>query len=707
MPIPLGLVPYKPLQSSQQPKKQRFKAIGKQFKKKSQSNSSSSDITRGGSAVVSSNVVYCDRCGGRHFSAKFIGVQRYCYSVVKLRTMPKYAPMHKDKYFSHNSLDRFPEDQISGHMLLYKAGASHSFLSAAFVDEHEISIIPLLNTVSVATPADILTNYRATVDCFHGVVRFRPYYGSEWNFYGYDSQSRIPLVSVMEMFRLLSIANEGFMIYALDVAQEERLKVSDIHIVKDFPNVFPDEIPGFLSQREIYLSIELMPGSNPISRAPYHLAPKELKVLKEQLQDLLEKGYIRPNMSPWGAPVLFVKKKDGTMRMCVDYRRSNRATVKNKYLLPRIDVMFDQLQGTCVCSKIDLRSGYHQLRVRKEDAPKTAFQTRYGHYEFLVMPFGLTNALAVYGFNGSCIPGIRVYVDHSKVEAVINWHKPTNVSEIRSFLGLAGYYRRFIEGISRIDRPMTQLTQKIEILCGLQNVCFEVLGNLQSTLGSKLAMSTAYHTKTDGQLERIIQTLEDMLRAVVMDFSGSWQESLSLVEFSYNNCFQATIGMLPFEALYDRKCRSPICWEDVGKRQMSMPEFIQQMKEKIEMISKRMKAAQDHQDIYANKRRRPIKFQVGNHVLLKVSLFRGTMRFGRKWKLAPRYIGPYAIVESIDTLAYHLDLLQSLSTIHDVFHVSMLRKYGPYPSHVLRTNQVELDSSLSYVEHPVQILDRK
>ncbi|XP_073273242.1 uncharacterized protein [Primulina huaijiensis] len=146
--------------------------------------------------------------------------------------------------------------------------------------------------------------------------------------------------------------------------------------------------------------------------------------------------------------------------------------------------------------------------------------------------------------------------------------------------------------------------------------------------------------------------------------------------------------MAPFEALYGRKCRSLICWEDVGERHMSMPEFIQEMKEKVEMIRKRMKAAQDRETSYANKRRRPLEFQVGDQVFLKVSPFCGTMRFGRKGKLAPRYIGPYMIVERIGTLAYRLDLPQN-------------------PSHVLRTDEVELDSSLSYVEHPVQILDRK
>ncbi|XP_073067214.1 uncharacterized protein [Primulina eburnea] len=162
-----------------------------------------------------------------------------------------------------------------------------------------------------------------------------------------------------------------------------------------------------------------------------------------------------------------------------------------------------------------------------------------------------------------------------------------------------------------------------------------------------------------------------------------------------------------FEDFYGRKCRSPICWEEVGERQMSKPEVIQEMKDKVELIRKRMKAAQDRQASYANKRRRPLEFQVDNYVFLKVSPFRGTMRFGHKWKLAPRYIGPYGIVERIGTLAYRLDLQQSLSLIHNVFHVSMLRKYEPDPSHILNVEDVELDSSLSYAEHPVQILDRK
>ncbi|GKC78493.1 putative reverse transcriptase domain-containing protein [Tanacetum coccineum] len=148
--------------------------------------------------------------------------------------------------------------------------------------------------------------------------------------------------------------------------------------------------------RQVEFQIDLIPGVAPVARAPYRLAPSEMKELPDQLQELSNKGFIRPSSSPWGAPVLFVKKKDGSFRMCIDYRELNKLTMKNRYPLPRINDLFDQLQGSSVYSKIDLRSGYHQLRVREEDIPKTEFRTRYGHYEFQVMPFGLTNAPTVF-----------------------------------------------------------------------------------------------------------------------------------------------------------------------------------------------------------------------------------------------------------------------------------------------------------------------
>nr|GEZ32405.1 putative reverse transcriptase domain-containing protein [Tanacetum cinerariifolium] len=195
-----------------------------------------------------------------------------------------------------------------------------------------------------------------------------------------------------------------------DKSKEKRLE--DVPVVRDFPEVFPEDLPGLLPIRPVEFQIDLVPGAAPVARAPYRLAPFEMKELAEQLKELSDKGFIRPSSSPWGAPVMFVKKKDGSFRMCIDYQELNKLMVKNRYPLPRIDDLFDQLQGSSVYSKIDLRSGYHQLRVREEDIPKTAFRTRYGHYEFQVMPLGLTNAPAVFMdlMNRVCKPYLYKFV---------------------------------------------------------------------------------------------------------------------------------------------------------------------------------------------------------------------------------------------------------------------------------------------------------
>ncbi|GJZ27064.1 putative reverse transcriptase domain-containing protein [Tanacetum coccineum] len=266
-----------------------------------------------------------------------------------------------------------------------------------------------------------------------------------------------------------------------------------------------------------------MPGAAPVARAPYRLALSEMKELSDQLKELSDKGFIRPSSSSRGAPVLFVKKKDISFRMCINYRELNKLTVKNRYPLPRIDDLFDQLQGSSVYSKIDLRSGYHQLRARKEDIPRTTFKTRYGHYEFQVKPFGLTNTPALFmdlmnrvckpyldkfvivfiddiliysknkkehkehlkailellkkeelyaksskcefwipkvQFLGHVIDSQGIHVDPAKIESIKDWASPKTPTEIRQFLGLAGYHRRFIEGFSKIAKPMTKLVQK-------------------------------------------------------------------------------------------------------------------------------------------------------------------------------------------------------------------------------------------------------
>ncbi|GKB06655.1 putative reverse transcriptase domain-containing protein [Tanacetum coccineum] len=306
-----------------------------------------------------------------------------------------------------------------------------------------------------------------------------------------------------------------------DESKEKRLE--DVPTVRDFPEVFTEDLPGLPPIRQVEFQIDLVPGVAPVARAPFRLAPSEMEELSTQLQELSDKGFIRPSSLPWGAPVLFVKKIDGSFRMCIDYRELNKLTVKNRYPLLGIDDLLDQLQGSSVYSKIDLRSGYHQIRVRDEDIPKMAFRTRYGHYEFQVMPFGLTNAPAVFMnlMNRVCRPYLDkfvivfiddiliysktkeehdahrklilgllkkeelyakfskcdfwlskvqflrhvidsegIHIDPTKIESIKDWESPKTLTEIRQFLSLAGYYRRFIKGLPKIAKPMTKLTQK-------------------------------------------------------------------------------------------------------------------------------------------------------------------------------------------------------------------------------------------------------
>ena len=231
--------------------------------------------------------------------------------------------------------------------------------------------------------------------------------------------------------------------------------------------------------------------------------------------------------------------------------------------------------------------------------------------------------------------------------------------------------------------------------------------SVQGAMGTQLKFSTAFHPQTDGQSERTIQTLEDMLRACVMDFKGSWDKKLPLIEFSYNNSYQATIGMAPYEALYGRKCRSPVHWFETGEKALAKTDFILSTTEAIKKIRQRIEAAQSRQKSYADKRRRPLEFEVGDSVFLKVAPMKGVMRFGKKGKLSPRYIGPFEIIERIGKVAYKLALPLELASVHNVFHVSMLKKYVADPSHVIRHEVIQVQEDLSYEEKPVKILARE
>ncbi|KAK8647250.1 hypothetical protein V6N13_120998 [Hibiscus sabdariffa] len=828
------------------------------------------------------------------------------------------------------------------------------------------------------------------------------------------------VVSVLTADRMIRKGYEVFLATILNT-KGSLSQIEEIQTVREFPDVFPEELPGLPPDRDVEFEIETYPGSAPVSMAPYRMAPKELKELKVQLQELLDRGFIRSSSSPWGAPVLFVKKKDGSLRLCIDYQKLNKLTVKNKYPLPRIDDLFDQFRGATVFSKIDLRSGYYQLMVKDSDVAKTAIRTRYGHYEFLVMPFGLTNALAAFmdmmslvfrpyldqfvvvfiddiliysrseaehvehlrivlqalrdhrlyaklskcefwlkkvTFLGHVVSAEGIQVDPSKIEAIVSWKQPKNVSEIRSFLGLAGYYRRFVEGFSIIAAPLTKLLRKdvpfvwteaqqtsfeklkealtqalvlvqpesgkdfavysdashsglgcvlmqegrvkayasrqlrphelnypthdlelaavvfalkiwrhylygekcyiytdhkslkylltqkelnlrqrrwlellkdydcqIEYHPGKANVVADALSRKTVTdLRSLFAMMSLYD---DGSLLAKLQiksTLAAEIRArqlqdssllpvmkqveqgttelkqtilreahsspyamhpggdkmyrnlkeryrwigmkkdtsdyvarcltcqqvkaehqhpsgllqpikipewkwerITMDFVtglpltpskkdsvwvivdrltksahfipvrtnypvdklaklyiseivrlhgvplsiisdrdpkftsrvwqalhdalGSWEDFLPLAEFAYNNSYQASIRMAPYEALYGRKCRTPICWTELYDRNILGPDLIQQTEK-------------------------------------TVSPWKKVLRFGRKGKLSPRFIGPYRILERIGLDAYRLELPPQLSRIHNVFHVSMLRQYRTDPSHIIQDERI-------------------
>ncbi|KAA3483481.1 DNA/RNA polymerases superfamily protein [Gossypium australe] len=229
---------------------------------------------------------------------------------------------------------------------------------------------------------------------------------------------------------------------------------------------------------------------------------------------------------------------------------------------------------------------------------------------------------------------------------------------------------------------------------------------LHQALGTKLDFSIAFHPQIDGQSERVIQILEDMLRGCVIDFRGSWEEFIPLAEFAYNNSYQSSIQMATYEALYGRRCCTPTCWTELGERQILGLDLVTETEEKVEIIRARLKEASDRQKSYFDLKRKDIEFAVGDKVFLKVSPWKKVLRFGRKGKLSPRFIGPYRVLKRVGPVAYQLELPPELGQIHDVFHVSMLRRYRSNLSHVVPTEEIEVRPDLSFEEEPVEILDR-
>ncbi|KAG7583636.1 Ribonuclease H-like superfamily [Arabidopsis suecica] len=1003
-------------------------------------------------------------------------------------------------------------------------------------------IIVKLKKHDVILGMDWLGKYKAHIDCHRGRIQFEREEGM-LKFQGIRTTSGSLVISAIQAERMLEKGCEAYIatITTNEVGANAELK--DILIANEFTDVF-EAVRGLPPDRSDPFTIELEPGTTPVSKAPYRMAPAEMAKLKKQLEELLDKGFIRPSSSPWGAPVLFVKKKDGSFRLCIDYRGLNKVTVKNKYPLPRIDELLDQLRDARWFSKIDLASGYHQIPIEPSDVRKTAFRTRYGHYEFVVMPFGLTNAPAAFmkmmngifrefldefviifiddilvyskdrethqnhirtvlerlreqklfaklskcsfwqrsiRFLGHIISDQGVSVDPEKIRSIKEWPRPKNATEIRSFLGLAGYYRRFVKGFASMAQPMTRLTGKdtkfqwseeceksfselksmltsapvltlpeadepymvytdasimglgcvlmqrgrviayasrqlrkhegnypthdlemaavvfalkiwrsylygakvqiftdhkslkyiftqpdlnlrqrrwmelvadydldiayhpgkanqvadalsrrrceveaeknqealinmmgtlhlnalskefeplglgaadqadllsrirlaqerdqdlnkwaennkteyqtsnngtivvngrvcvpdikelkdeilreahqsrfsihpglhkmyhdlkryyhwvgmkkdvarwvarcptcqlvkaesqvpsgliqslpmpewkwdhvtmdfvtglprspakhdavwvvvdrltksahfvavsetdgaeriaakyIEEIVRLHGVPVSIVSDrdtrftshfwkaFQKALGTRVNMSTAYHPQTDGQSERTIRTLEDMLRACALDWGGSWEKHLTLVEFAYNNSYQASIGMSPYEALYGRACRTPLCWTPVGERMLFGPKIVDETNEKMKFLKVKLKEAQDRQKSYADKRRKELEFKVGDLVYLKAVTYKGDGRFSKRKKLSPRYVGPYKVIERVGPVAYKLELPPKLDAFHKVFHVSQLRKCLSERDEAVADVPPELQENLTVKAKPIRIIDR-
>nr|GEU34777.1 reverse transcriptase domain-containing protein [Tanacetum cinerariifolium] len=398
-------------------------------------------------------------------------------------------------------------------------------------------------------------------------------------------------------------------------------KLEDISVVREFPDVFSEDLSDLLPSHEVEFRIDLIHGAMPVAKFPYRLAPTKMQELANQLKELQDKGFIRPSSSPWGAPVFFVMKKDGSFH---------------------------------------LLSGYNQLRVREEDIPKTAFRTRYGHFEFTVMPFGLTNAPTVFMdlMNRVC----RSYLDKFVIifiDDILIYLKSKKEHEVHLKLilellkkeKLFGKFSKCEFWLQEGDEQENAFQTLKDMLCDASILALSEgaddfvvyrdasnqgfgcvlmqknkviayasrqlkiheknytthdleLGAVKP-LGTRLDLSIAYHPVTDGQSERTIQTLEDMLRAYATDFCGNWDTHLPLVEFSYNNSYHSSIKCAPFEALYGRKCQTPIAWTEVGEGKLLGPEIVQETTDKIVQIKERLKVARDRQKSYADKRRKP------------------------------------------------------------------------------------------------------
>ncbi|GJV31414.1 reverse transcriptase domain-containing protein [Tanacetum coccineum] len=547
----------------------------------------------------------------------------------------------------------------------------------------EIDLMPIkLGSFDVVIGMDWLSKYHARIICDEKVVHIP-----------IDGETLIIRAQVMEK-----------------KSDEKRLE--DIPVVREFSKVFLEDLLGLPPVRQVEFQIDLISGATLVARAPYRLAPSEMQELLDQLQELAD--------------------RDKFVKVFID------------------DIL--------IYSRNKEERANH-LRIILELLKKEKLYAKFSKCDFWI---------SIVQFLGHVIDSQGIHVDPAKIEAVKNWASPTTPTEVRQFLGLAGYYRRFIKDFSKIAKSLTELTQKNKkyIWGENQESAFQLLkqklceapilalpeGNddfviycdashqglgacivftdhksLHHILDQKelnmkqhrwLELLAYYDCEIryhPGKANVVVDSLSRKeqikplrilaVNAECLGFGKGWERHLPLVEFSYNNSYHVSIKAAPFEALYGRKCRSPVCWAEVGDVQLTGPEIIHETTKKIVKIRQRLQAARDRQRSYANIRRKPLEFQVGDRVMLKVSPRKGVIQFKKRGKLNPRYIGPFKILKRVSPMAYKLELPEELSNVHNTFHVSNLNKCLFDESLIIPMKELWLDDKLNFVEELIEIVD--
>ncbi|WVZ70369.1 hypothetical protein U9M48_019043 [Paspalum notatum var. saurae] len=896
----------------------------------------------------------CTKCGKAGHTSRTCRTPQKTQGAVPLSEGKKPTP--KMGQLQYSQLEQVPESEsvLAGTFLvntnptvvLFDSGASFTFISEAYALKQRYDIIELKQDYHItAAGSAIITNHMVR-DLSLQVGREKLFInslvlpqlgidiilGMNWlkqHNAKIDVGSRtVQLCSSSGTDVVIHVPLHKNMLHTVNVvdAQGDAQALAKLSVVCDYPDVFPKELPGLPPDRDVEFRIDLVPGTAPVSRRPYRMAPDELRELKVQLQEQLDKGFIRPSSSPWGCPALFVEKKDqGGKRLCVDYRPLNAVTIKNKYPLPHIDILFDRLFGAKVFSKIDLRRviAYASRQLRKHEAnypthdlelaavvhalkiwrhyllgntchiytdhkslkyiltqlelnmrqrrwlelikdydleihyhPSKAnvvadALSRKAHcnfiearptvrvlcceideiempteqhaelYSLIIEPtikdlviaaqkqdkgmehiregisdkqkacFTLDEQGVLWFKNRLVVPKdmeLRKKILDEAHTSLFTMHPGSNKMyqdlkqkfwwtrmkrEIAKYVSECDICQRvkadhlkpagmlqplavpawkwedvhmdFIVGLPRtqkgydsiwviIDRftksahfipvktiyhAKTYAELYIARIVSLHGVPLTITSDrgslfvsrfweqLQHALGTKLIRTSAYHPQTSGQVERVNQILEDMLRACAMTYSTKWDECLPLAEFAYNNSYQKSLEMVPFEALYGKRCRTPLNWSEPGERVTFGPDLVTQAEAQVKMIHNNLRRAQSRQKSYSDKRRRPLVFEEGDHMYLRVSPMKGVHRFGVKGKLAPRYVGPFKIIERCGLVAYRLELPPHLAAVHDVFHVSQLKKCLRVPEEEIDTSQIQIEPDLTYEEHPIKILDQK